>query len=97
MSKWCEFCANDHGAHTGEYGDQTCGIILQSMMPDFPGQDFPWPEAWLPAPDDGQNPLCSRLDCLAFKPCDECGGDPGEEARADRVAEVRVYWRENAR
>lgn len=73
-----------------------CDLILAAMMPDFPSDEFPWPEAWLPEPDDGSFALPSRMICGQFSPCTEggCTGDPGADERAERVEQVRTYWRE---
>lgn len=97
MAKWCTYCARDHAMHMergddGEWhecGDpaDACRLILASMCGE-------WPEGWIPEPDDGSFSLPSRLICTAFTPCEPCGGDPGAEARAERVAEVTVYWRD---
>ena len=80
MDKWCFHCAKSDG-----YG---CELLLHALAPD----DVPWPEAWLPEPDDGRFFLPSRMVCLAFEAKPE--GDPGAEARAERIAEVQAYWRE---
>lgn len=88
MSKWCTHCANDHGMHHGNGDQPMCEIIGQAMLREWPG------EAWLPEPDDGSFSLPSRLCCLAFTPCESCGGDPGAADRAARIDEVRAYWRE---
>ena len=86
MSKWCRFCANDHGMHNGGDTEPMCDIIGMAMLREWPG------EAWLPEPDDGRFALPSRLCCLSFKACGECGGDPGAEDRQTRIDEVRSYW-----
>lgn len=90
MGTWCDFCVHDHGAHDGTYAP-TCDIIALAML----GNE-PWPEAWLPEPDDGRFFLPSRMICGQFTPCisGDCTGDPGETERAERVAEVTVYWKE---
>lgn len=88
MDKWCNYCARDHGMHRGNGGDPMCGLIGSAML----GGDE-WPEGWIPEPDDGQFYLPSRMVCTAFTPCEPCGGDPGAEARAERVAEVAAYWK----
>lgn len=89
---WCNHCAADHSMHGNDPdGSDACGIMLEAVM-DLPNG---WPEAWLPEPDDGSFALPSRMVCLAFQPCGECGGDPGAEDRAERVAEVTAYWREH--
>lgn len=90
MSKWCEFCVHDHDMHLGN--GPGCSLIFGAML------DEPWPEAWLPEPDDGDFYLPSRMICGQFEPCHEggCTGDPAPEERAERVAEVTVYWRDRA-
>lgn len=88
MDKWCQYCANDHDIHTGDGGG--CDLIVQSMVM---GDDWRWPDAWLPEPDDGKFYLPSRMVCGMFTPCEPCGGDPGAEDRKERVAQVQVYWR----
>ena len=92
MEKWCRYCSRDHGQHTDEPGeaDGGCHLILDAMLGNA------WPEAWVPEPDDGRFFLPSRMICSAFTPCEPCGGDPGAEDRAERVAEVTAYWRERA-
>lgn len=94
-SKWCSCCANDHGIHLMSLGKDegdapTCDILMAALV----GSEQ-WPEAWLPEPDDGRFALPSRMVCLAFRPCEPCGGDPGAESRAERVATVVDYWKEN--
>ncbi len=89
MSAWCNHCARDHGMHNGGAEQPMCDLILQTML----GRDSTWPEGWLPEPDDGDFYLPSRIVCLAFTPCEPCGGDPGAVERAERVAEVSAYWR----
>lgn len=96
MSAWCDHCAKDHGMHGDDDTDGACDIILLSMLPDFPSDDFPWPEAWLPEPDDGAFTLPSRMVCGAFSACEPCGGDPGAEDRLERVIEVTAYWRDRS-
>ena len=95
MDKWCEHCAHDHDMHLPNMSGPGCSIIASCMLAD--ADDYPeaWPEAWLPEPDDGAFSLPSRLVCLHFTPCEPCGGDPGAEARAERVAEVKAYWEAN--
>ena len=96
MGNWCDHCARDHACHDpGGDHSKGCDLILLAMLPDFPCEDFPWPEAWLPEPDDGKFQLPSRLSCAAFSPCTEgtCEGDPYSEIRAEQVAEVTAYWR----
>lgn len=92
MSAWCNHCARDHGMHRGNAEQPLCDLILQTML----GSDSTWPEGWLPEPDDGDFYLPSRIVCLAFTPCEPCGGDPGAEDRAERVAEVTAYWKLSA-
>lgn len=99
-SKWCDHCARDHGMHLERQSidrntvdprtmTPMCSLIGSTMFdPDG------WPEGWLPEPDDGRFFLPSRIICSAFTPCEPCGGDPGAEERAERVAEVTAYWRE---
>lgn len=87
----------DHSMHgPTPTGAGSCDLILFAMMPDFPSDEFPWPEAWLPEPDDGRFFLPSRLVCGMFAPCekDGCTGDPGADERAERMAEVGAYWSE---
>jgi hypothetical protein len=81
MYAWCDYCAaSNDGAG--------CDLLLAAFLPD----DVPWPEAWLPEPDDGRGSLPSKMVCLAFQPRPE--GDPGAEERAERIAEVSAYWRD---
>ena len=96
-SKWCDYCAHDHGMHHGEGNGPSCDLVLNSMMHKS-GQPLN-PEAWVAEPDDGRFFLPSRMICLRFEPChrDRCTGDPGAADRARRVAEVQAYWRERAR
>lgn len=84
IDKWCRYCARDHEVHT-ETGPG-CGLMTTAMFGDE------WPEGWVPEPDDGRFFLPSRMVCMAFTPCEDCGGDPGADARAERVAEVTAYW-----
>lgn len=91
IAKWCRYCARDHGVH--DYGDgfetgPICDLLTANMSART------WPEAWIPEPDDGRFFLPSRMCCTAFTPCAPCGGDPGADDRAERVAEVTAYWRE---
>jgi hypothetical protein len=90
MSKWCAYCTHDHEQHPGGSGDGGCMVLSHAYFPE----DFPWPEAWLPEPDDGRSFLPSRLICSMFEPCTQgaCCGDPGAADRADRVAEVQGFW-----
>lgn len=90
MSKWCSYCAHDHNMHPGGSEDGGCDVLTHAYFPD----DVPWPEAWLPEPDDGRFFLPSRLICRLFEPCTEgaCTGDPVASDRAERVAEVQGYW-----
>lgn len=91
LSKWCEFCVHDHDAHDDTYND-VCHVSDHAYFPD----DVPWPEAWLPEPDDGRHFLPSRLICRLFEPCTKggCTGDPGAAERAERVEIVQGYWRD---
>jgi hypothetical protein len=92
--KWCAFCVHDHGAHTSF--DDGCQLLLEGAY--LAGTDeWRWPEAWLPEPDDGRFFLPSRMVCGQFEPCrkGDCTGDPGADERAERVAEVTDYWRRN--
>jgi hypothetical protein len=91
MDKWCSYCANDHGMH--DDSGPGCPIIVDLMSVHPEG--WRWPEPWLPEPDDGRFFLPSRMVCGMFKPCDDCGGDPGAEDRVERVAEVTAYWRQS--
>lgn len=84
QAKWCEYCERDHGMHNDEGAG--CGMILSSLMDE-------WPEGWIPEPDDGKFFLPSRLVCTAFVACEQCDGDPGAEARAERITEVTAYWK----
>ena len=96
--RWCEVCTRDHDQHNGNDGPGPgCDLWLHVLM-GAPSEDLPWPEPWLPEPDDGTFPITPRVVCLAFEPCtkDECIGDPGAEERAELVSEVRAYWRERA-
>lgn len=98
QDKWCAYCEHDHGmSHHDGCGDG-CDIWF-SVLVGAGTPEFRWPEPWLPEPDDGTFSMPSRLVCLAFRPChkDGCEGDPGMRARADRVAEVQVYWSERGR
>lgn len=92
MSKWCSYCTHDHGEHNDTF-QGCCDIIAIAMA------DGPWPEAWLPEPDDGSFAMPSRMICGAFQPCtsESCTGDPGAGDRAERVAEVTAYWLEHGR
>lgn len=93
-SKWCAFCTRDHGAtHAHEGCGDGCQILAAAYF------DAPWPEAWLPEPDDGSFSLPSRMICGAFQACTEgsCTGDPGAADRAARVVEVTSYWRDRAK
>jgi len=85
---WCRYCARDHAQHSPD-GIGGCPIVLESMVHT---ERHP-AEAWVPEPDDGEFHLPSRMICMAFAPCGPCGGDPGAEDRAGRVAEVAAYWR----
>lgn len=91
MSKWCNYCAHDHGLHNGGENKPMCDLIGSTMFGDV------WPEGWLPEPDDGSFALPSRLVCLRFTPCEPCGGDPGATERTERIEAVTVYWRERER
>lgn len=91
MWAWCNHCANDHSMHGSDPHGPGCEIMCEAMV-DLPNG---WPEAWLPEPDDGSFALPSRMICGAFRPCEDCGGDPGAEDRAERVAVVTAYWREH--
>lgn len=88
MAAWCDYCARDHGMHDGGGAEPMCSLIGSTML-----DDAGWPEGWIPEPDDGKFALPSRLVCTAFVPCEPCGGDPGADARAERVAEVTAYWK----
>lgn len=94
MAKWCDFCVHDTTLHNhpSDDGGTGCDLIGSALLGD---EFFAWPEAWLPEPDDGRFFLPSRLVCLHFEPCRECGGDPGAAERAERVVEVQAYWRDN--
>jgi hypothetical protein len=90
--KWCGYCVHDHDMHTGDGGG--CELFLVGAM--LAGTDeWRWPEAWLPEPDDGQFALPSRMICAMFKPCNkgDCMGDPGAEPRTKQITEVTAYWR----
>lgn len=82
MDAWCDYCANSDG--------HGCDLLLHAFVPE----DVPWPEAWLPEPDDGRFFLPSRMVCLAFTAGPE--GDPGADERAERVVEVTAYWKHRA-
>lgn len=85
QEKWCEYCARDHSAHIGEHEGGGCGLLMATLNDE-------WPEGWIPEPDDGKFSLPSRLVCTAFVACESCGGDPGADARAERISEVTAYW-----
>lgn len=89
MDKWCAYCVHDHGAHDDTY-DDTCRVILEAMTADH--DKFDAGEAWVAPDKPGYLP--SRMICTLFEPCHkgDCGGDPGAEARAERVAEVMSFW-----
>lgn len=92
VSTWCDYCVHDHAMHS-DNPSGGCALMLNYMV-----SDDNWAgEAWLPEPDDGNFSLPSRLVCLHFKAChkDACNGDPGATERAERVAEVTAYWKEN--
>lgn len=91
MGAWCTHCANDHGMHKGG-ADNGCALLLDYIV-GVGTDDWRWPEAWLPEPDDGQFFLPSRMTCGMFRPCEPCGGDPGAEDRAERMTEVAAYWK----
>lgn len=93
MDKWCAYCVHDHEVHAG--GGPGCGIICSALLAGG-GNEWCWPEAWLPEPDDGTYAVVPRVICGQFEPCTHggCTGDPGADARAERVAEVTVYWRD---
>ena len=92
-SKWCDYCVHDHAMHGPNGPGPGCQILGDAMLG---GGEWSWREAWLPEPDDGRFFLPSRLICGMFKPCNEgdCAGDPGAVERAERVAEVTLYWSE---
>lgn len=91
MGAWCSYCAHDHGIHADN--GPGCSIITDAVCFSLATSDpWRWPEAWLPEPDDGLSFLPSRMVCGMFTPCEPCGGDPGAEERAERVAEVTAYW-----
>jgi hypothetical protein len=85
-AKWCRYCANDHTMHGVDPLGPGCGLWAAALIHE-------WPEGWIPEPDDGKFYLPSRLVCLAFTPCEPCGGDPGAGERAERLAEVTEYWK----
>lgn len=93
-SKWCDYCAHDHGLHQGGGDQPMCDLVFNSMVHE-PGQPLN-PEVWIAEPDDGRFFLPSRMICLRFTPChgEGCSGDPGAVDRAQRVAEVKAYWRD---
>lgn len=95
QAKWCDLCVHDHTMHLPDMTGPGCAIFGAAFLAGG-RNEFDWPEAWLPEPDDGSYALPSRLVCLAFKPCTEggCTGDPGADARAERIAEVSAYWKE---
>lgn len=86
MGVWCNHCAKDHGIHTGDGGG--CEIILTAMVPEL----WRWPEPWV-ATRDYRKRLPADIDCLAFEPCEPCGGDPLAETREG----VRVRIRKTVR
>lgn len=97
MSKWCEYCAHDHGLHNGN-GDQPMCELIGAAMFQRAGEPLNV-EAWIAEPDDGEFHLPSRMICLRFTPChgDGCNGDPAPVERAQRVQLVQDYWRNKER
>lgn len=96
MSRWCSFCAHDHGMHDGAEAnpDNTCRLIGEAMLgASYNGDRWRWPEAWLPEPP-GRHGLPSYMCCRSFQPCTsgDCTGDPAPEERAQRVELVRREW-----
>lgn len=93
MSRWCAYCFHDHSMHDPDPEGPGCEIVTYLML----GEGHA-PEALIPEPDDGRFALPSRMVCTRFEPCTEqdCKGDPGAEARAERVAGVTEYWRTRA-
>jgi hypothetical protein len=95
QAKWCDYCVHDHTVHD----DTGSGCDLFALGALMAGEDdYRWPEAWLPEPDDGRFFLPSRMVCAQFTPCheDDCTGDPGASERAERVIEVTDYWKRHA-
>lgn len=86
QSAWCDHCARDHQMHGPDGAGPGCDLLMTVLLEE-------WPEGWIPEPDDGHYYLPSRLCCTAFTPCEPCGGDPGAEERAARLAEVTTYWK----
>ena len=94
MEKWCAYCTHDHGIHDHDSCGQGCNLIMGAFF-GMPSEEFPWPEAWLPEPTNGPASLPSKLVCQLFEACTKpgCSGDPGAAERAERINEVRSYWR----
>ncbi|HVL39907.1 MAG TPA: hypothetical protein VM328_11005 [Fimbriimonadaceae bacterium] len=90
IDKWCNHCVHDHAFRVGS--GPGCELIGNATLVDFPTGDNPWPEAWLPEPDDGTFAMPSRLACRKFQPCKPCGGDPAGKERARRIDAVATYW-----
>lgn len=90
-SRWCEVCTHDHSMHGPDPEGPGCMILVGSMVGD------PWPEAWLPEPDDGEFHLPSRMICGSFQPCtdDACDGDEWPDVRAALVASTTAWWIEH--
>lgn len=92
MRVWCASCAHDHTMHGPDGSGPGCRIIADAMI----GGE-PWPEAWLPEPDDDRFGCPSRMICGQYQPCDPCGGDPQADLRAGIVGQVTAYWAEHGR
>lgn len=93
-SAWCAYCVHDHEMHDDGGTGPGCDLLAMAMLAGT--DDWRWPEAWLPEPDDGNFALPSRMICAQFEPCHKggCTGDPGAADRAERVTEVTAYWRQ---
>ncbi len=94
QDKWCAYCTRDHGMHDGSLSS-TCDIWMDCLLGATSPEGWRWPESWLPEPP-GPPSIPSRLICGSFQPCHKgsCSGDPGAEARAERVTLVRQAWKD---
>ncbi len=85
QSVWCDHCALDHDMHSPD-GDGGCTILAASFLDDYS-------ESWLDVPDGYGHYLPSHMLCLKYEPCEDCGGDPHADTRADIVWQVTEAWR----
>lgn len=86
MNVWCAHCALDHDQHEGQPMDNGgCDLVLHMMTSDV------WPEAIVPQPP-GEFHLPPLHLCGMFTPCNDCGGDPLAETRANVVAHTTAAW-----